>query len=301
MNDPILGLFNYFFRNRWSIRSFYTFNGLIDLADFLLPIFTCLRNCFNSFQQGGILFGYRLKWNFLKRNILCLAFNHLTSTTNFFCHRTFYRFSCRAEGLSNLFAIDHFINTPNFLATSFAFLKEDFFISVTIGIRYILCFIWKDYRFCLRHCPFGHLVGWILWLNRSFANMTFFLCPFSFHYSCIGWSLWLNRSFSHVTFFLRPFSFHYSCIGWSLWLNKSFSHVTFFLRPLCCYNWRRAWLRGWLRIFFCTDGNNLRNRFFSELAFNYSANFLSIYYTHFRQYSPLSILASSQHPSLPFG
>ena len=228
------------------------------------------------------MFGYRLKWNILKRNILCLAFNRLTSTTNSFCHRSFYRFSCRTEGLSNLLAIDCFINTTNFLATSLAFLKKAFFICVTIGIRYILCFIWKDYRFCLRHCPFGRLVnwvlrlnwgfadmafflrslgfhntgiGWILWLNGSFADMAFFLSSLSFNDTCIGWSLRLNRRFSYMTFFLRSLSFNHTGIGWGFRLNRRFSHMTFFLSSLSCDYWGRLWT--WLNILLGPDSKNL--------------------------------------------
>ena len=257
------------------------------------------------------MFGYRLKWNFLIRNILCLAFNRLSPTTNFFCHRSFYCFSCRAHGFANLLTIDRLINTTNLLATSLAFLKKAFFICVTIGIRYILCFIWKDYRFCLCYRPFRYLIGWVLRLNRSFTDMAFFLCPFcfhhtcigwilrlnwsfadmafflcplsfyytgifwvlrlnrgfadmafflcslSFHHTCIGWVLRLNRSFADMTFFLCSFGFHHTCIGWVLRLNNSFTDMTFFLRPLCCYNWRRAGLRGWLGIFFCPNSKNL--------------------------------------------
>ena len=230
------------------------------------------------------MFGYRLKWNFLIRNILCLAFNRLSPTTNFFCHRSFDCFSCRAHGLANLLAIDRLINSTNLLATSLAFLKKAFFIGVTIGIRNILCFIWKDYRFCLGYRPFRNLIGWVLRLNRGFANMAFFLCPFGFHHTCIGWVLWLNRGFANMAFFLCPLSFyhtcidwilwlnrsftdmafflcslsfHHTCIGWVLWLNRSFTDMTFFLRPLCCYNWRRAGLRGWLGIFFCPNSKNL--------------------------------------------
>ena len=219
------------------------------------------------------MFGYRLKWNFLIRNILCLAFNRLSPTTNFFCHRSFYRFSCRAHGLANLLAIDRLINTTNLLTTNLAFLKKAFFIGVTIGIRYILCFIWKDYRFCLCYRPFRNLIGWILRLNGSFSHMAFFLCPLGFHHTCIGWVLWLNRSFADMAFFLGS---------------------------LGCYNWRRNGLRGWLGIFLCPDSKNLWNWFFGDLAFNDSANFLSIYHTDFRQYGPLSILASCQHLGLPF-
>ena len=230
------------------------------------------------------MFGYRLKWNFLKRNFLCLAFNRLSPTTNFFCHRSFYRFNCRTERLTNLLTIDRLINTANFLATGLSFLKKAFFICITIGIRYILGCIWKDYRFCLRHCPFRYLVDWVLWLNRGFTNMAFLLRSLGFDDTGIGWVLRLNWSFTHMTFFLRalgfddtgiswvlrlnwsfsnmafflcPFSFHYSCKGWVLRLNSCFTHVTFFLRPLSCYNWSRAWLRDWLWIFFCPDGKNL--------------------------------------------
>ena len=256
------------------------------------------------------MFGYRLKWNFFKSNFLCLAFNRLSPTTNFFCHRSFYRFSCRAEGLTIFLTIDRLINTTNLLTTSLAFLKKAFFIGVTIGIRYILCFIWKDYRFCLCYRPFRYLIGWVLRLNRSFADMafflcslsfyytgifwvlrlnrgfpymTFFLCSLGFHYSCIGWSLWLNRGFTDMAFFLRSLSFYHTCIDWILWLNRSFTDMTFFLCPLSRYNWRRNGLRGWLGIFFCSNSKNLWNWFFSDLAFNDSANFLSIYHTHFRQ------------------
>ena len=247
------------------------------------------------------MFGYRLKWNFLIRNILCLAFNRLSPTTNFFCHRSFYRFSCRAHGLANLLTIDRLIKTTNLLTTSLAFLKKAFFIGVTIGIRYILCFIWKDYRFCLCYRPFRNLIGWIIRLNGSFSHMAFFLCPFCFHHTCIGWSLRLNRSFSDMAFFLCPLCFHHTCIGLILWLNRSFADMAFFLCPLSRYNWRRAGLRGWLGIFFCPNSKNLWNWFFGDLAFDYSANFLSIYHTHFRQYGTLPILASSQHLGLPFG
>ena len=283
------------------------------------------------------MFGYRLKWNFLIRNILCLAFNRLSPTTNFFCHRSFYRFSCRAHGLANLLTIDRLINTTNLLITSLAFLKKAFFICVMIGIRYILGFIWKDYRFCLCYRPFRYLIGWVLRLNRSFSHMAFFLCPFGFHhtcigwvlrlnrgfadmafflcplgfyYTCIGWVLRLNRSFTDMTFFLCPlgfhhtcigwvlrlnrgfadmafflcpFGFHHTCIGWVLRLNRSFANMAFFLCPLSRYNWRRIGLRGWLGIFFCPNSKNLWNWFFSDLAFNDSANFLSIYHTHFCQ------------------
>ena len=176
------------------------------------------------------MFGYRLKWNFFKSNFLFLAFNRLSPTTNFFCHRSFDRFSGRTERLSNLLTINRLINTTNLLATSLSFLKETFFIGVTIGIRYILCFIWKDYRFCLCYCPFRNLIGWILRLNRGFADMAFFLCPFGFHHTCIGWVLWLNRGFANMAFFLCPLS---------------------------RYNWRRAGLRGWLGIFFCPNSKNL--------------------------------------------
>ena len=203
------------------------------------------------------MFGYRLKWNFLKRNILCLAFNRLTSSTNFFCHRSFYSFSCRTERLSNFLTIDCFIDTANFLATSLAFLKEALFIGVTIGIRYILCCIWEGHRFCLCYRPFYYLIGWVLRLNRSFADMTFFLCSLGFHYSCIGWSLWLNRGFTDMAFFLRSLSFYHTCIDWILWLNRSFTDMTFFLCPLSRYNWRRIGLRGWLGIFFCPNSKNL--------------------------------------------
>ena len=144
-------------------------------------------------------------------------------------------------------------------------------------------------------------IGWVLRLNWSFTHMTFFLRSLGFDDTGISWVLRLNWSFSNMAFFLCPFSFHYSCIGWVLRLNRSFTHVTFFLRPLSCYKWRRDWLRDWLRIFFCPDGKNLWNWFFSDLAFNYSANFLSIYHADFRQDSPLSILASCQHLGLTFG
>ena len=203
------------------------------------------------------MFGYRLKWNFLIRNILCLAFNRLSPTTNFFCHRSFYRFSCRAEGLTIFLTIDRLINTTNLLATSLSFLKEAFFIGVTIGVRYILCFIWKDYRFCLCYRPFRYLIGWVLRLNRSFADMTFFLRSLSFHHTCIGWILRLNRSFTNMTFFLCSLGFHHACIGWVLRLNRGFADMTFFLCPLSRYNWRRAGLRGWLGIFFCPNSKNL--------------------------------------------
>ena len=203
------------------------------------------------------MFGYRLKWNFFKSNFLFLAFNRLSPTTNFFCHRSFDRFSGRTERLSNLLTIDRLINTTNLLATSLSFLKEAFFIGVTIGVRYILCFIWKDYRFCLGYRPFRNLIGWILRLNGGFANMAFFLCSLGFYYTCIGWVLWLNRSFADMAFFLCPFGFHHTCIGWVLRLNRGFADMAFFLRPLSCYNWSRAWLRDWLRIFFCPDGKNL--------------------------------------------
>ena len=230
------------------------------------------------------MFGYRLKWNFFKSNFIFLAFNRLSPTTNFFCHRSFDRFSGRTERLSNLLTIDRLINTTNLLATSLSFLKEAFFIGVTIGVRYILCFIWKDYRFCLGYRPFRNLIGWILrlnggfanmafflcpfsfhhtcigwvlWLNRSFADMAFFLCPFGFHHTCIGWVLWLNRSFADMAFFLCSFIFHHTCIGWVLWLNRSFANMAFFLCPLSRYNWRRAGLRGWLGIFFCPNSKNL--------------------------------------------
>ena len=229
------------------------------------------------------MFGYRLKWNFLIRNILCLAFNRLSPTTNFFCHRSFYRFSCRAHGLANLLAIDRLINTTNLLTTSLAFLKKAFFICVMIGIRYILGFIWKEHRFCFCNCSFRYLVNWVLRLNRGFADMAFFLCPFGFHHTCIGWVLRLNRSFANMAFFLCPFGFHHTCIGWVLRLNRGFANMAFFLCPLSRYNWRRAGLRVWLGIFFCPNSKNLWNWFFSDLAFNYSANFLSIYHTHFRQ------------------
>ena len=230
------------------------------------------------------MFGYRLKWNLLKSNFLCLAFNRLGPTTDSFCHRSFYRFSCRAEGLTIFLTIDRLINTANFLATGLTFLKKAFFIGVTIGIRYILCFIWKDYRFCLCYCPFRYLIGWVLWLNRSFADMAFFLytfgfhhtcigwvlwlnrsfadmafflCSFRFHHTCIGWVLWLNRSFANMAFFLCSLSFHYACIDWILWLNRSFTDMTFFLCPFGRYNWRRIGLRGWLDIFFCPNSKNL--------------------------------------------
>ena len=230
------------------------------------------------------MFSYRLKWNFLKRNILCLAFNRLTSTTNFFCHRSFYRFSGRTERLANLLTIERLINTTNLLTTSLPFLKKAFFIGVTIGIRYILCFIWKDYRFCLCYRPFRNLIGWVLRLNRGFADMTFFLCSLSFHHTCIGWVLWLNRSFAdmafflcslsfhhtcigwvlrlnrgfaNMAFFLCPFGFHHTCIGWVLRLDRGFANMAFFLCPLSRYNWRRAGLRGWLGIFFCPNSKNL--------------------------------------------
>ena len=131
--------------------------------------------------------------------------------------------------------------------------------------------------------------------------MAFFLRPFGFYHTCIDWILRLNRSFADMAFFLCSLSFHYACIDWILWLNRSFADMAFFLCPFGRYNWRRAGLRGWLGIFFCPDSKNLWNWFFSDLAFNYSANFLSIYHTHFRQYGPLPILTSSQHLGLPFG
>ena len=227
------------------------------------------------------MFGYRLKWNFFKSNFIFLAFNRLSPTTNFFCHRSFYCFSCRAHGIANLLAIDRLINTMNLLASSLAFLKKAFFIGVTIGIRYILCFIWKDYRFCLCYRPFCNLIGWVLRLNRSFADMAFFLCPFGFHHTCIGWVLrlnrgfadiafflcslsfyytgifWvlrLNRGFPYMTFFLCSLGFHYSCIGWSLWLNRGFPYMAFFLRSLSFYHTCIDWIL-WL------------NRSFTDMTF----------------------------------
>ena len=178
------------------------------------------------------MFGYRLKWNFFKRNILCLAFNRLSPTTNFFCHRSFYRFSCRTERLTNLLTIDRLINTANFLATGLSFLKKAFFIGITIGIRYILGCIWKEHRFCFCNCSFRYLVNWVLRLNWSFTNMAFFLCSLGFHYSCIGWILWLYRSFTNMAFLLCPFGFHHTCIGWVLRLNRGFANMAFFLCPL---------------------------------------------------------------------
>ena len=227
------------------------------------------------------MFGYRLKWNFLIRNILCLAFNRLSPTTNFFCHRSFYRFSCRAHGLANLLTIDRLINTTNLLTTSLAFLKKAFFIGVTIGIRYILCFIWKDYRFCLCYRPFRNLIGWIIRLNGSFSHMAFFLCPFCFHHTCIGWSLRLNRSFSDMAFFLRSLSFHHTCIGWSLWLNRSFTDMAFFLCSLgfyhACIDWvlRLNWGFADMAFFLCPLGFHHTciglilwlNRSFADMAF----------------------------------
>ena len=203
------------------------------------------------------MFGYRLKWNFFKSNFLFLAFNSLGPTTNFFCHRSFDRFSGRTERLSNLLTINRLINTTNLLATSLSFLKEAFFIGVTIGVRCILCSIWKDYRFCLCYSPFRYLIGWVLRLNKSFADMAFFLCSLGFHHTCIGWILRLNRSFTNMTFFLCSLSFHHACIDWILWLNRSFADMAFFLCPFGRYNWRRAGLRGWLGIFFCPDSKNL--------------------------------------------
>ena len=200
------------------------------------------------------MFGYRLKWNFFKSNFLFLAFNRLSPTTNFFCHRSFDRFSGRTERLSNLLTIDRLINTTNLLATSLSFLKEAFFIGVTIGVRYILCFIWKDYRFCLGYRPFRNLIGWILRLNGGFANMAFFLCPFGFHHTCIGWVLRLNRGFADMAFFLCPFSFHHTCIGWVLWLNRSFADMAFFLCPFGFHHTCIGWVL-WL------------NRSFADMAF----------------------------------
>ena len=200
------------------------------------------------------MFGYRLKWNFFKSNFLFLAFNRLSPTTNFFCHRSFDRFSGRTERLSNLLTIDRLINTTNLLATSLSFLKEAFFIGVTIGVRYILCFIWKDYRFCLGYRPFRNLIGWILRLNGGFANMAFFLCPFGFHHTCIGWVLRLNRGFADMAFFLCSLGFYYTCIGWFLRLNRSFADMAFFLCSLSFHHTCIGWVL-WL------------NRSFADMAF----------------------------------
>ena len=196
------------------------------------------------------MFGYRLKWNFLKSNFLCLPFNRLGPTTNFFCHRCFYRFSCCAKRLTNNLAIDRFIDTANFLATCLSFLKDTFFISIAICICYIFGFIRKDHCFCNR--SFRYLVSWILRLNRSFAHMTFFLRPLGFNNTGISWVLWLYRSFPCMTFFLCSFS---------------------------SYNWNR--LRTWLNLLLCSNSNYLWNCFFCYSSFKYFANFLTIYRTHF--------------------
>ena len=186
------------------------------------------------------MFGYRLKWNFLKSNFLCLPFNRLGPTTNFFCHRCFYRFSCCAKRLTNNLAIDRFIDTANFLATCLSFLKDTFFISIAICICYIFGFIRKDHCFCNR--SFRYLVSWILRLNRGFTYMAFFLRSLSFHNTGISWIFWLYRSFPYMAFFLRSLSFHNTGIGGSFWLYRSFTNIAFLLRSLGFHNTGISWI-----------------------------------------------------------
>ncbi len=89
---------------------------------------------------------------FLQKQLPLLAFNALVWLI-FFCLRSSWPFQWSITKLSNLLTINRLINTTNLLATSLSFLKEAFFIGVTIGVRYILCFIWKDFRFCLCYSP----------------------------------------------------------------------------------------------------------------------------------------------------
>ena len=144
-------------------------------------------------------------------------------------------------------------------------------------------------------------IGGSFWLYRSFAYVAFLLRSLGFHNTGISGSLWLYRSFAHMAFLLCSLGFHHTGIGWILWLYGSFAHMAFLLCSLGHYDWRGIWLRDWLNVLFCPDSKNLWNWFFGDFAFDYSANFLSIYYTHFCQNGPLPILASCQHLGLSFG
>ena len=183
----------------------------------------------------------RLKWDFFDRHFLGLSFDSLGSTTDFFVHRSLECLCAGADWLSNFLTIDRFINTTNQLASHLTFLNHAFFIGVSIGICYRLSCIWKRHRFCFCYSPFGHLVAWILRLNRCFTFVAYFLCPFCIHSSSIGRILWLNRCFTFVAYFLRPFCIYSSGIGRILWLNDRFTFVAYFLRPFCIYHSSIRW------------------------------------------------------------